>query len=300
MTTTWQLGGAPLYDPHLQSRSVTHENRSGEKGRGGMAAAGRKGSACHGPFENATKFEMANIEGPGCIRHIWITTFPGEPLHDRNLILRFYWDDQDQPSVEAPLGDFFGLAHGRRRHFLAEFTGMPEGRGFNCHWPMPFAKRCRIEVENDIGEDCPMFFYQVDYTIGDEVTPDTPYFHVQFRRTLETVMKQDYAILDGVQGKGRFLGCNVGIIPSAPSPPFWWGEGEVKMYLDGDTDSDELRRLVEAGQLPQRHRHGRAAPREAGAEAQPRGAGQVVLRTRSRHVRKCQTWRMPCWTARMQ
>ena len=232
----WQLGGAPLYDERLVSRSITHENRKGEKGRGGMAAGGRKGSACLGPFVNGSRFDMADIEGPGCIRHIWITTFPGEPLHDRNIILRVFWDGQTHASVEAPLSDFFGLAHGRRTHFLAAYTGMPEGRAFNCLWPMPFAKHCRIEVENDIGEDCPMFFYQVDYTLGDDVTPDTPYFHAQFRRTTRTTMLQDYTILDGVEGRGRFLGSNVGIIPSAPSPPFWWGEGEVKVYLDGDTD----------------------------------------------------------------
>ena len=201
-----------------------------------MAGGGRKGSACLGPFKDGSRFEIADIQGPGCIRHIWITTFPGDPLQDRNIIIRFYWDGQEHPSVEAPLNDFFGLAHGRRKHFLAEFTGMPEGRGFNCCWPMPFAKRCRIEVENDIGEDCPMFFYQFDYTLGDDVASDTPYFHAQFRRVPKTTMRKDYAILDGVKGKGRYLGCNVGIIPSAPYPPFWWGEGEVKMFLDGDTE----------------------------------------------------------------
>jgi len=236
MKQVWEIGGVPLFDERLKSRSITHENRRGEKGRGGMAAEGRKGSACLAPFESGTKFEVADIEGPGCIRHIWITTFPGDPMHDRNIILRFYWDDQTHPSVEVPLGDFFGLAHGRRTNFNAAYTAMPEGRAFTCFWPMPFAKRCRIEAENDIGEDCPMFFYQIDYTLGDNVSPDTPYFHAQFRRVLETTMKQDYVILDGVTGKGRFVGCNVGVIPSAPSPPFWWGEGEVKIYLDGDVE----------------------------------------------------------------
>jgi hypothetical protein len=224
------LGGTPLTFAG-ESRSISHENRTGAKGAGGQAGKGRKGSAALGPFAKDEVFTMAEIEGPGCIRHIWITTPPGDPEADRNIILRFYWDGQETPSVEAPLGDFFGMAHGRRRHFESELTCMPEGRGLSCFYPMPFARGARLTAHNDSGRELPCLFYQVDYTVGDPA-PEA-YFHAQFRRQNPTELKQDYVILDGVEGAGRFLGCVIGI---RTLDRYWWGEGEAKFYIDGDSD----------------------------------------------------------------
>jgi hypothetical protein len=178
-------------------------------------------------------FEFFRAEGPGCIRHIWITTPPGDPLMDRNVILRFYWEGQKDPSVEVPLSDFFGVAHGRRAPFSSRFVTMGEGKGLNCYFPMPFAKEGRATVTNESERQLDMFFYQVDYTIGDEVSDETPRFHAQFRRDTRTTLGEDYVILDGVKGKGRFLGCVVGLRSLGPC---WWGEGEVKIYLDGDDE----------------------------------------------------------------
>jgi hypothetical protein len=152
---------------------------------------------------------------------------------NRNLILRFYWDGQENPSVEAPLTDFFGVGHGRRAPFSSRFLTMAEGRGLNCYFPMPFGSEGRATVTNDSGEELNMFFYQVDYTLGDEVSPETPRFHAQFRRVPRTTLADDYVILDGVKGKGRFLGTVVGLRTLCP---FWWGEGELKIYMDGDRD----------------------------------------------------------------
>ncbi|MEI6915193.1 MAG: glycoside hydrolase family 172 protein, partial [Armatimonadota bacterium] len=176
------------------------------------------------------------IDGPGVIRHIWITVANTSPDKMRNLILRFYWDDQMTPSVEAPLSDFFGVSHGRTSAYESEYLSMPEGRGFNCYFPMPFAKRAKLTVCNELGEDAGMFFYQVDYTIGEAVTKETPCFHSQFRRVLNTKLAEDYVILDGVKGKGRFLGVTLGLIDRFVGQGVWWGEGEVKMYIDGDKD----------------------------------------------------------------
>ncbi len=229
----WTIEGTPLYAPTLESRAQTKEDVLGEKGKGGMAGGGRKGAACHAPLKDGETYEFLNVKGPGCVRHIWITTPPGNPQLDRNLILRFYWDGQKIPSVEAPLADFFGVAHGRRAAFSSRFVTMGEGRGLNCYFPMPFAKGGRATVTNDSGQDLPMFFYQVDYTVGDEVNLETPRFHAQFRRMTRTELRKDFVLLDGVRGKGRFLGCVVGLRTLCP---YWWGEGEMKMYIDGDKD----------------------------------------------------------------
>ena len=232
-----RIGGLPLYSPTLKSRAISEENKSGAKGQGGKALNGRKGAPALWNFKKGSTYTFAEIEGPGVIRHIWITVQPGSPEKMRNLILRFYWDDQETPSVEAPLTDFFGVSHGRRVPFESEFVTMPEAKGFNCYFPMPFRKNARLVIHNEGDEDItPAFFYQVDYTLGDTVTKDTPCFHAQFRRTLHTTMYEDYVILDGVKGKGRYLGANIGIIDRYHGKNVWWGEGEVKMYLDGDKE----------------------------------------------------------------
>ena len=235
-----KLGGMPLYDPNIQSRAITAENQTGAKGQGGKELGGRKGLPCLWNLKKDQVYTFAEMEGPGVIRHIWITVENTGPVKMRNLILRFYWDDQKTPSVEAPLSDFFGVSHGRTAPFESEFLVMPEGKGFNCYFPMPFTKKAKLTVTNETGEDAGMFFYQVDYTIGDAVTEDTPYFHSQFRRALNTTMYQDYVILDGVKGKGRYMGVNLGLVDRFAGKGLWWGEGEVKIYLDGDTTNPTI------------------------------------------------------------
>lgn len=229
-----ELFGTPLHSTRLRSRAVTMENPRGEVASGGRAEGGRKGAPCLWNLEKDRVFTFADIRGPGCIRHIWITVQNSGPNRLRNLILRFYWDDQEHPSVEVPLADFFGVCHGRNVHHESAFLATPEGKAFNCCFPMPFARRARLEVHNDTGEDAATFFFQVDYTLGDEVTPETPRFHAQFRRVPQTTLYEDYVILDGVRGRGRFLGANIGVIDHVAHPDIWWGEGEVKIYLDGD------------------------------------------------------------------
>ncbi len=228
------IGGMPLLPPPgLESRSISMENINGNRGAGGSTAGGRKGSPSISPFANGSTIVLADIRGPGCIRHIWITTPPGNPIQDRNIIIRCYWDDQTVPSVECPLGDFFGAAHGRRPDFSSALCAMPEGRGLSCYYSMPFKKSCRIELENDSGQTVEHLFFSVDYTVGDRYEGDPGYFHAQFRRQNPTVLKSDYIILDGVEGRGRFLGCVVGL---RTLDSHWWGEGELKFYLDGDQD----------------------------------------------------------------
>lgn len=230
-----QIGGMPLLSTTIQSRAITAENTTGAKGQGGQSHGGRKGSPCLWNLEKDQTYTFAEIEGPGVIRHIWITIQNFSPTRIRDLILRVYWDDQETPSIEAPLVDFFGMPHGRLVEFESEFLIVPEGKGLNCYFPMPFKEKAKFTITNESGQDAGMFFYQVDYTLGDHVTDDTPYFHAQFRRVPHTTLTEDYVILDGVQGKGRYLGMNFGLIDRFAGKGVWWGEGEVKMYIDGDT-----------------------------------------------------------------
>ena len=230
------LSGTPLCSSTLHSRAVTAENKTGAKGQGGKELNGRKGLPCLWNLKKDQVYTFADIEGPGMIRHIWITVQNTGSLKMRNLILRFYWDGQQAPSVEAPLSDFFGVSHGRTVAYESAYITMPEGKGFNCYFPMPFAKQAKLTVTNETGEDQRTFFYQVDYTLGDEVDEECPYFHAQFRRDLNTTLYEDYVILDGVKGKGRYLGANIGLVDRFAGKGVWWGEGEVKMYIDGDED----------------------------------------------------------------
>lgn len=218
---------------NLETRWANAENPRGEKSRGGLAGNGRKGAPCVQNFAPHTTLTLLDTQGPGMIRHIWMT-FPPDHLElPRALILRIYWDDSEFPGVEAPVGDFFGIAHARKRPMASELFSFQSGRGLNCWAPMPFAGRARITLENRGDEAVSMLFYQIDYTLGDEITPDTGYFHAQFRRQNPCPLHQDYVILDGVQGRGAYLGATIGVRTCFEHG--WWGEGEVKCFLDGES-----------------------------------------------------------------
>lgn len=222
---------------HVHRRLASMENPQALPGAGGRANRGRKGAPCLWPFPAGSTHTLMESEGPGMIRHIWITV-PASPQSMRNLILRIYWDGSEHPSVEAPLGDFFGIAHGRQKPLLTRFLTMQEGRGLNCWIPMPFRKHAKVTVENDSGEDVAMLFYMVDFTVGDKLDDDTGYLHARFRRANPCPQGEDYTILDGVKGRGAYLGTILGVRRICPAG--WWGEGEVKMYLDGDGEHPTL------------------------------------------------------------
>jgi hypothetical protein len=219
-----------------QTRSISPENMTGEKGRGGMATEGR-GARCArdlgrgwkispsvgiGPGETWT---MADIAGPGAIQQIWLT-----PTGNwRTSILRIYWDDQEAPSVECPVGDFFGMGWGEFAPLSSLAVCVNPGSAFNCYWEMPFRKRCRITMTN-IAEEPMVLYYQVNYTLT-EVPADAAYFHAQFRRVNPLPYKEVYTILDGVRGQGHYVGT---YMAWGVNNRGWWGEGEIKFYLDGD------------------------------------------------------------------
>lgn len=230
------LGNTPLYDPQRSSRAINAENPTGTPGAGGTAAGGRKGSPCLMEFKADAVHTFAEIEGPGVIRHIWLTVPQRDPLALRNIILRFFWDGSERPNVVAPLSDFFGVAHGRTANLDSVFLSTPEGKGFNCFFPMPFARSAKLTICNETGRSMGMLFYHVDYTVGDPVDETTPRFHAWFTRTRETTMGVDHVILPTVRSAGRYLGCVVGVLDRYAGRGDWWGEGEVKFYLDGDRE----------------------------------------------------------------
>jgi len=217
-------------DLSLDSRAVTFENPAGARGAGGTAAGGRKGAPARmlSPGERVT---LADIEGPGTVRHIWMTFPPGPPAVMRALVLEVYYDGASEPSIATPCVDFFGLPHGRPAAYDSDIMSVHEARGYNAYAPMPFRRRLRMELTN-ASDRVQHFFYQVDYTLEPSLPEGAGYLHVAFRRENPTVLKRDFVIAEGLRGPGRFLGCAVGV--RVLDEGTWYGEGEVKVYRDGD------------------------------------------------------------------
>jgi hypothetical protein len=222
---------------NAKTRSISPENFTGEPGKGAMATLeeGVAGSQARelgqgwkvNPFvniESGETFTLAEIEGPGAIQHIWMT-----PTGNwRYSILRFYWDDEKEPSVEVPVGDFFGMGWGEYAPLNSLPIAVNPGSSFNSFWTMPFRRKCRITMEN-IGEKAMRVYYQVDYTLT-EVPEDAAYFHAQFRRSNPTEGAL-HTLVDGIKGKGHYVGT---YIAWQVNNRGWWGEGEIKFYMDGD------------------------------------------------------------------
>jgi len=221
---------------NAKSRSISPENFNGAKGKGGMAATGTGSNASRDlgqtwkvspsvRIKAKTTFTVAEIDSAGSIQHIWMT-----PTGNwRYSILRIYWDDEATPSVEVPVGDFFGMGWGQYAHLNSLPVTVNPGSAFNCYWPMPFRKKCKITMEN-IDEKDMILYYQVDYVLTD-VPADAAYFHAQFRRINPLPYKQDVVLVDDIKGKGQYVGTYLawGVHNNG-----WWGEGEIKFFMDDD------------------------------------------------------------------
>jgi hypothetical protein len=230
---------------NAQTRSISPENFTGEKGKAGMANPEDKdktnqANAFHAardlgqgwkvnpyiriqPGETVT---LAEINGSGAIQHIWMT-----PTGNwRFSTIRMYWDDETEPSVECPVGDFFCMGWNEFATLSSLAVCVNPGSAFNCYWPMPFHKKCRITMENVNDADAMTLYYQIDYTLT-EVPADAAYFHAQFRRSNPNITSV-YTIVDGIKGKGQFVGV---YLAWGVNNNGWWGEGEIKFYMDGDT-----------------------------------------------------------------
>jgi len=223
---------------NAKSLSVSPENFTGDKGKGGMAEKGVASQAARdlgqgwkvNPFvviNPGATFNLAEINGPGLIEHIWMT-----PTGNwRFSILRMYWDDEKEPSVQVPVGDFFAMGWGKYARVSSLPICVNPGSAFNSYWPMPFRHKARITMEN-LDEKPMVVYYQIDYTLT-EIPKDAAYFHAQFSRVNPLPYKQVYTIVDGIKGKGQYVGTYMawGVHNNG-----WWGEGEIKFYLDGDRE----------------------------------------------------------------
>ncbi|OGD22575.1 MAG: hypothetical protein A2Y69_00795 [Candidatus Aminicenantes bacterium RBG_13_59_9] len=221
-----------------QTRSISPENFTGEKGKAGMSVDGPALKAARdlgqgwkvSPYvkiEPKTTFVIADVKGEGAIQQIWMT--PAGAW--RFAILRFYWDGETAPSVECPIGDFFACGWGRYAQVSSLAVCVNPGSAFNCYWQMPFRKGFKVTLEN-IADDTFTLYYQINYALTD-VPDDAAYFHAQFRRVNPLPYKNVYTIVDGIKGWGHYIGTYMawGVNNNG-----WWGEGEIKFYLDGDRD----------------------------------------------------------------
>lgn len=230
---------------NAQTRSISPENFSGEKGKGGMASLEDKAERNKANASDAARdlgqgwkvnpfiiikpgetFTLAEIDGFGAIQHIWMTPTGIWKFS----IIRIYWDDETTPSVECPVGDFFAMGWNQYAPLNSLAICVNPGSAFNCYWPMPFRKKCKITMENINDKDEMRLYYQVDYTLTN-VPDDAAYFHAQYRRSNPTTNSL-YTIVDGIKGKGQFVGL---YLAWGVNNNGWWGEGEIKFYMDGDT-----------------------------------------------------------------
>jgi hypothetical protein len=223
-----------------KTRSISPENFRGEKGKGGMCEL-ENGSAKNAARELGKGWkvnpyiiikphetvEIASIEESGAIQHIWMT-----PTGKwRNTIIRFYWDGETGPSVECPVGDFFCSGWQGYTQISSLAVCVNPGSAFNCYWNMPFRKNCRITLEKRRDGNV-TYFYQIDYTLA-TVPDECAYFHAQFRRSNPLPYKSVYTILDDIKGKGLYVGT---YLAWGVNNNGWWGEGEIKFYMDGDNE----------------------------------------------------------------
>lgn len=219
----------------VQTRWFSFENTEAERAQAGLQNRGVKGHAFDFVAAGETK-TLLDVEGSGTICRIWLTINDRSPEMLRSLRLDMYWDHSGHPAVSVPLGDFFGVGLGRRTAFECALFSDPEGRSFNCCIPMPFRKAARITLTNESAQPLSHLFYDVDLLLGVEHSPETLYFHAHWRRESPNALGQEFLILPPVNGSGRFLGCNLGVIADARYERAWWGEGEVKCWFGSDAN----------------------------------------------------------------
>ena len=224
---------------NAETRSISAENPTGERG-GGAKEVPAEGSPASllgvgwkvRPFitlEPGTTTTLAHVEGPGIIQHIWMTV---RPEAYRDTVLRFYWDEEEVPSVEVPLGDFFCSGHGLRYTVNSLPVAVNPLGGLNCYWPMPFRQHALVTIESQHKEPIRCFFYQITYALT-EVPESAATFHAQWRRSVTTPRYPEHVLLEGVQGQGHYVGTFLAWTQLSNG---WWGEGEIKFYLDGDVE----------------------------------------------------------------
>lgn len=213
------LSNLPAYKEFTVGRESSHDPTGGN-------ADGRH----DWPLQPGETRTMADIEGAGAITHIWITIASKDEKHLKHMVLRMYWDGEQHPSVEAPIGDFFGLGHGRYYHYSCLPIQIGTQRGLNCYWRMPFSDGARVTVTNEGPVKGEAFYYYVDYEKYASLPADLGRFHAQYRQEFPCTPGENYVFVEA-KGRGHFVGVNLSIHNRAAG---WWGEGDDMFYIDGD------------------------------------------------------------------
>lgn len=246
------LGGLPLLSK-TRTRSISAENPTGEKGKGGMAipnpadpdlphsaAASDLGQGWKvRPFVKPKAGEtvtLMDVDGPGLIQHIWLATEQDWAGNGRACILRFYWDEEVTPSIEVPMTDFFAIGHDLFAPVNSLAVIVNPKSALNCYWPMPFQRHCRVTFTNESAQDLTLLAYQITYA-ETEVPDNAGYLHAQWRREVTERAKPEYTILAGVRGQGQYVGTFLAWTQLADG---WFGEGEIKFFMDGDQEFPTL------------------------------------------------------------
>lgn len=242
--TTAEFAGAQnanlfKFDPSVSPRWSSPENRNGLKGKGAMANFGAKGSP-HIRIPAGGTVDLLNIQACGMVNRIWITLSDLSPKTLRALVVQMYWDNSPTPAVSVPIADFFGMSLGKMSAFKNSLFASPEGRSFNCFIPMPFKTAARICLKNEADYEVSSLFFDVDYELTKKWDASNMYFHAYWHRDTATMPGKDFELLPRVTGRGRLLGVNVGVNANPAYKTMWWGEGEVKVYLDGDKEYPTL------------------------------------------------------------
>jgi hypothetical protein len=182
---------------------------------------------------------LLDEQGPGVINHIWMTFLGPEKqnwatngsANHQELLLRIYWDGNERPGVAAPVGDFFASCFGQRHEVISMPVVVTDGSAYNCFWPMPFRKSARVEITNQSKKPLSMLYYNIDWVKKNSLPDDTPYFYAQYRQEYPAGHGKDYLILD-TKGRGHYVGTVLAVRTRSPE---WFGEGDEKIYIDGET-----------------------------------------------------------------
>lgn len=227
------------FNNNVETHWSSPENLNGEKGMGGRANNGAKGFACDS-IAAGHSYTLLDIQDQGIINRIWITIRDRSPEMLRSLKIEMFWDNETIPAVSVPFGDFFGIGLGKTTVFQNALFANAEGRSFSCFIPMPFRKAAKIVITNESDKKLLFIFFDVDYSLTKTWNNDNMYFHAFWHRETATKLAKDFEILPKTNGKGRFLGSNIGVCADLRYKKTWFGEGEVKMYIDGDKEFPTL------------------------------------------------------------
>jgi hypothetical protein len=224
-----------LPDNFKGSTISSFENINGQKGEGGKTNLSAKGNAFEDLKAGQSK-TLLDIKGAGIIQRMWFTVRDRSPEMMRSMRIRIYWDGDTKPAVDAPFGDFFGYGLSKVVKLETALFTNPEGRSFNCLIPMPFRKGAKVVLTNESTRNINEVFFDIDFIRTEKLDENALYFHAFWTRQKSSEPGKDFVFLPEIKGKGRFLGVNMGVAADPKYGNTWWGEGEVKMYIDNDAE----------------------------------------------------------------